>query len=137
MICFMPGFVTEAERADLIVHDKEQDRLRALFPHDETKVDEGLVEWKKSHPVPPPGAIADVVDHIEHVRRIAGIDHLGLGSDFDGFHGGIRALDDVSCYPALLGVLLDRGFSKKDLEKIAGRNIIRVLRQAETVAVQI
>ena len=137
MVCFLPGFLTEAERADMATRDKEQQRLRALFPNDEAKVDEGLVEWRKEHPVQTPATLTDVADHIDHLRKVAGIDHVGIGSDFDGFHGSTKGLEDVSCYPALLAELLRRGYSKDDLKKIAGLNILRVLREAEKVAAKL
>jgi membrane dipeptidase len=137
MVCFMPGYVTEAERADLVLRDKEQDRLRTLFPKDEIKVDEGLAEWRKQHHGPSPATLADVANHIDHLRKVAGIDHVGIGSDFDGFHGAVQGLEDVSCYPALLAELVRRGYSKDDIRKIAGLNVLRVLREAEKVAAKL
>ena len=71
---------------------------------------------------------------VPHIRQVAGIDHIGLGSDFDGFSGGIQDLNDVSCYPVLLAELLRRGYSKEDVKKIAGTNLLRVMRQAEKVS---
>jgi membrane dipeptidase len=77
-----------------------------------------------------------VATHIDHIRKTAGIDYIGLGSDFDGYRGGIEGLDDVSGYPALLAELSRRGYSKEDLKKIAGLNVLRVLRSAEKVAAE-
>ena len=84
-----------------------------------------------------PATLTDVADHIDHLRKVAGIDHVGIGSDFDGFHGSTKGLEDVSCYPALLAELLRRGYSKDDLKKIAGLNVLRVLREAEKVAAKL
>jgi membrane dipeptidase len=137
MVCFLPGFVTEAERADMAIRDKEQARLRALFPKDQARVDEGLAEWRGRNPVKAPATLFDVANHIDHLRQVAGIDHVGIGSDFDGFHGALKGLEDVSCYPALLAELLKRGYSKEEIKKIAGLNILRVMREAEKVAARL
>ncbi len=80
------------------------------------------------------GTIQLVVDHIEHVIKIAGIDHVGLGSDFDGIPRTPRQLDDVAHYPYITQELLNRGYSRQQIEKILGTNLLRVLRQAEDVS---
>ena len=134
MVCFMPGFVVQRESVDLDAWEKENDRLKRLFPTDSTAVEQGMTEWRKAHPEPRRGTISDVANHVDHIRKVAGIDYIGLGSDFDGYRGGIEGLDDVSGYPALLAELLRRGYSKEDLKKIAGLNILRVLRSAEEIA---
>ena len=82
----------------------------------------------------PQASIADVADHIDHIRKIAGIDHIGIGSDFDGITQTIPGLDDVSKYPALTAELLKRGYSDGDVKKILGQNLLRVFRQAEQVS---
>ena len=76
----------------------------------------------------------DVVDHIEHIIKVAGIDHVGLGSDFDGINSVPQQLEDVSCYPYITQELLNRGHNKEEILKILGGNVLRVLRQAEEVA---
>jgi membrane dipeptidase len=134
MVCFMPGFVVHRESADLDAWEKENERLKKVFSNDSAKVEQGIAEWRKAHPEPRRGTISDVANHIDHIRKVAGIDYIGLGSDFDGFRGGIEGLDDVSGYPALLEELLRRGYSKEYLKKIAGLNILRVLKSAEKVA---
>ncbi|HSU57181.1 MAG TPA: dipeptidase [Candidatus Dormibacteraeota bacterium] len=136
MVCFMPGYTSEAERADLDLRDKEEDRLKRLYGKDDPKVDAAIVEWRKTHPEPPRASLADVANHIDHMRKVAGVDCIGLGSDFDGFRGGITGLEDVSCYPALLAELMPRGYSKEDVKKIAGLNLLRVMRGAEKTAVE-
>jgi membrane dipeptidase len=70
----------------------------------------------------------DVVAHLDHAREVAGIDHIGLGGDYDGTRALPEGLEDVSCYPDLLGTLLDRGWSEDDCAKLAGLNALRVLR---------
>ena len=77
---------------------------------------------------------ATVADHLDHMREVAGIDHIGIGADFDGMDSQPEGLDDVSKYPALLAELLRRGYSEDDVQKIAGRNVLRVMRTAEGVA---
>ncbi len=79
-------------------------------------------------------SLSDVADHIEHVRRVAGIDHVGIGSDFDGIDAGPHGLEDVSTFPALFAELSRRGWSDDDLAKLAGENLLRVLRDAERTA---
>jgi membrane dipeptidase len=136
MACFLPAYVVGREAADMRARDAEEDRLEKLFPDDPRKVEAGLAEWRKSHPEPEPAVLADVADHIDHLRKVMGIDHVGIGSDFDGFRGSVRGLEDVSRYPALLAELLRRGYSASDLKKLAGQNVLRVMRAAERVAAQ-
>src|SRR5262249_12422247 len=89
-------------------------------------------------PPPPPGppraTLAQVADHVEHVREVAGVDHVGIGGDFDGTEDLPDGLADVSCYPALVAELLERGWSEQDCARLAGGNILRVMREAEAAA---
>ena len=82
----------------------------------------------------PRATLAQVADHIEHVREVAGVDHVGLGGDFDGTDQLPDGMADVSCYPALLAELLSRGWAEEDCAKLAGGNILRVMREAEAAA---
>jgi membrane dipeptidase len=82
----------------------------------------------------PKATVADVADHIDHVRDVAGIDHIGVGSDFDGTSSMPEGLTDVSCYPNLFAELLDRGYSDEVCAKIAGRNALRVMRDTEALS---
>ena len=93
-----------------------------------------LRQWDQAHPVPPRPTVAEVADHIDHIRRVAGIDHVGYGSDFDGMDCAPQGLEDVSDFPKLTAELIRRGYSDRDVEKVIGLNVIRVLRQAEAVA---
>ena len=95
-----------------------------------------LAAWDKAHPRPVT-TLAMVADHIEHVRKVAGVDAVGLGSDFDGIPDAPVGLDDVSTYPALLVELARRGWSDEDLGKLAGGNLLRALREAEAVAAKL
>ena len=92
--------------------------------------------WDKANPGPK-ATLSQVADHIDHVRKVAGIDHVGIGADFDGMDSQPEGLDDVSKYPALLAELLKRGYSDEDVQKIAGRNVLRVMRGAEAVALKL
>jgi membrane dipeptidase len=95
-----------------------------------------MAEWYRKHPAPK-ATLAQVADHVEHIRAIAGVDHVGIGSDFDGIEDAPVGLGNVSRYPALLEELARRGWSDEDLAKLAGENILRVLARAEAVAVEL
>ena len=95
-----------------------------------------ITTWRNSHPVPK-ATIANVADHIEHVRKIAGVDHVGIGSDFDGITDNVVGLEDVSDYPSLFAELARRGWSDADLAKLADGNILRVLAEAEKVSARL
>jgi membrane dipeptidase len=85
----------------------------------------------------PTATLAQVADHIEHVRAVAGVEHVGIGADFDGTERLPDGLADVSCYPHLVAELLRRGWSEDDCAKLVGGNVLRVLRDAESVAVRL
>ncbi|MDP9327494.1 MAG: dipeptidase, partial [Actinomycetota bacterium] len=78
--------------------------------------------------------VSDVADHVDHVRAVAGVDAVGIGSDFDGAGRMPEGLEDVSRYPALFAELAARGYTDEELQKVAGRNVLRVMRDAEDVA---
>jgi membrane dipeptidase len=111
--------------------------LRARLD-DEAEIKSAIAEWEKQHPQPL-GSIADVADHIDHIRQVAGIDHIGVGSDFfDAGTGSMaRGLENVTRYPYLFAELLRRGYSDEDVLKIAGRNHLRAMRQMEKVATEL
>ena len=90
-----------------------------------------FAEWRKAHPNPHKAALADVADHIDHIRKVAGIEHVGVGSDYEGFRNPPAGLEDVACYPALLSELQRRGYSENDLKKVAGENLLRVMHTVE------
>ncbi len=124
---------------DSVTADYERDRSAALAAARKSGADSGAVaamlrQWDAAHPVPPRPTIAQVADHIDHIRRIAGIDHVGYGSDFDGIDCAPRGLEDVSDFPKLTAELIRRGYSDRDVEKVIGLNVLRVLRQAQAVA---
>ena len=132
-VTFVPWFLTAEGAAANAAEWEETRRLRAEHPDDPELVRAAMERYDAEHPVPA-ASVADVADHVDHVRGVAGIDHIGVGSDFDGSPGMPAGLHDVSCYPALFTELSRRGYSDEDLTKIAGGNVLRVLRAAERVA---
>jgi membrane dipeptidase len=134
MVTFVPGFLKENMRHYWALIDEEEARLKKLYPNDSAKVEDGVKQWKESNPKPNPVSLDDVANHIDHIRSVIGADHIGLGGDYEGFSGPPVGLEDVSKYPNLLAELLRRGYSKEEIKKIAGKNILRVMHQAEKVA---
>jgi membrane dipeptidase len=106
--------------------------LQKQYP-DEREFRAALEQYRKEHPIPA-GSVHHVVDHIEHIVKVAGIDCVGIGSDFDGINKVPHQLEDVSCFPYITQELLNRGYKKEDILKILGGNLLRVLRRAEEVA---
>lgn len=141
MVNFAPGYVSE----DLFRWnaDEEAEKTRynsppyaGLYLGQPERAAAAMAEWYRKHPKPK-ATLAQVADHIEHLRAVAGVDHVGLGSDFDGIDDTPEGLGNVSCYPALLEELARRGWSDADLAKVAGENILRVLARAEAVAAEL
>jgi membrane dipeptidase len=136
MVTFVPGFLSSKVAAWGKLQTAEQQRLRQAFPQDENAQKAALATWVKSNP-PPRATIADVADHIDHIRKTAGIDHIGLGGDFDGITSVPEGLEDVAKYPALTAELLRRGYKDDEIRKILGLNILRVIREAEQIATKL
>lgn len=132
MINFYPGFIhpESAKRRGRMFHVSRE--LKAKYPND-AEYKKALKEWEQANPIQP-GSIFDVCDHIDHVKKIAGIDYIGLGSDFDGIPIVPRQLEDVSTYPVITQELLNRGYSAAEIHKIMSGNILRVMRAAEAKA---
>ena len=132
MVTFVPAFVSPecaAWQAGLLA---ELDR-RGLDRRDMSAWDAVAPEWQAAHPVPE-ATLTQVADHIDHVRAVAGIDHIGIGGDYDGSAAMPTGLSDVSGYPALFAELLNRGWAEPDCAALAGGNLLRVLRDAENAA---
>ncbi|HVO34490.1 MAG TPA: dipeptidase [Gemmatimonadales bacterium] len=110
------------------------DEARRQHGTDSAAVRGAADRWVAAHPAPPRPGIGLVADHIEHIRSVAGVDHVGYGSDFDGIDCAPQGLEDVSKFPALTAELLRRGWKDADVEKVIGLNVLRVMRQAERVA---
>ncbi|HJQ40751.1 MAG TPA: dipeptidase [Thermoanaerobaculia bacterium] len=136
MITFVPGFVSEKVRQNGALHAAEEARLKDLYRGDPQKVKDGLAAWEAANPAPR-ATIADVADHVEHVMKIAGADHVGIGSDFDGITSTPAGLESVADYPKLFDELIRRGHSDDELKKLAGLNVLRVMKKAEAVAARL
>ncbi len=133
MVTFVPGFVSEAVRAWGAARSAEDARLKSLNPGDPAAVTAGMQAWMAANPAPRAG-LADVVAHIQHVREVAGVDHVGLGGDFDGVGSLPDGVEGVDAYPRILAALMAEGWSDADIRKLAGENVLRVMRRVEAVA---
>jgi len=133
MVTFVPGFLDRAVAAWSKLQDAERDRLTKLSPTDTAAVTRGVDAWTAAHPAPR-ATLSEAADHIDHIRKVAGIDHIGLGSDFDGITQVPQGLEDVSKYPSLIAELLRRGYKDDEVKKITGQNILRVMREVEKVS---
>lgn len=138
MVTFVPSFVSEEcrlwelERREFIA-SKGLDRKDPEFRDSYRKL-AGEFAAGHSRPV---ATISDVVTHVEHVREVAGIEHIGVGGDYDGTDQLPDGLGDVSCYPALVAALLERGWSEADCTALTGRNLLRAMRDAESAATEL
>ena len=133
MVTFVTSFVSEERRIWFAREDAAEALFESLYRGDPERQEEALEEWKMDNPRPE-ATLEQVADHIDHVREVAGIDHIGIGSDFDGIRTTPSGLEDVSTFPALFAELLSRGYSEQDVKKIAGLNVLRVMRQVEHVS---
>jgi len=130
MVNFNPPFVSEARR----LHDARRDSALAAMRAagvDSLARRDSLRAWNSRAPAV---TMQQVADHADHIRKIAGIDHVGIGSDFDGISSVPAGLEDVGKFPDLIAELLRRGWTEADVKKLAGLNVLRVLREAERVA---
>ncbi len=131
MVTFVTSFVSRAAMEWERQAGEARGRLREVA--DSTERRRLRDEWMRANPRPAV-TVRDVADHIEHIRRVAGVDHVGIGGDYDGTDWLPEGLEDVSAYPNLFAELIRRGWSDRDLRKLAGGNILRVMRQAEAAA---
>jgi len=136
MVPFVTSFVSKEVKAwDDALAAAVADAQRRLGS-DSAAVKRELDAWRQSHPQPK-ATLAQVADHIEHIRKVAGVDHVGIGSDFDGITDLVVGLEDVSKFPDLFAELSRRGWTDADLKKLAGDNVLRVLKQAEVVSARL
>ncbi len=129
MVNFYSGFIVR-EAAETVQAARRD--LKAKYP-DPADYQKALDAWSKTYKIPR-GTIADVANHIDHIIKTAGIDHVGIGSDFDGITAWPVGLEDVSCFPRLTEELLKRGHSEADIHKVLGGNVLRAFREAGQVA---
>jgi membrane dipeptidase len=134
MATFVPDFVDDAVRREAKARSEERERLRVLYGDHEARSEAELRRYDESRSVTVRASLIDVADHIDHIRHTAGVDHVGIGSDFDGITAVPSGLEDVSRMPWLLAELLDRGWTRDDLAKLCGGNVLRVMRASEAKA---
>jgi membrane dipeptidase len=135
MINFYSGFlVPEGARVTRKMFEVARE-LRQKYP-DEKQFEEAIRAWIKENDFPA-GTVKTIVDHIDHVVKLAGVDHVGIGSDFDGVTRLPAQMDDVSCYPYITQELLNRGYKPEDIKKILGGNLMRAFAEAERVSRQL
>jgi membrane dipeptidase len=133
MVTFVPGFIAPEAGKMYPQTSAIMRQMAEKYADDPAGLRAARAEWRKANPEPK-ATLSMVADHIDHIRKVAGIDHIGLGGDFDGIDTLVEGLEDVSKYPALTAELLRRGYSDGDVKKILGLNILRVMRKAEGVA---
>ena len=133
MVVTLPSYVSDAVRDWSGRRTAEKARLDDVFTGDPAGAKVALADWVKANPAPR-STIGQVADHIDRIVKRAGVDHVGLGGDFDGMASTTQGMEDVSGYPALFVELARRGYSQGDLQKIASGNMLRVLRGAEAYA---
>lgn len=136
MVYAVPEYVSEEVRLWTNLRAGERARLEAFHVGDAPAAKAALAKWETANPAPR-ATVSQVADHIDHVVKLSGIDHVGIGADLDGISWTVQGLDDVSHYPALFAELARRGYSQGDLEKIASKNMLRVMRAAEAYAVSV
>lgn len=141
MVNFSPGYVSEARNRWDADQAAEMTRFNSppyvgLYIGQPERAKAALAAWEAAHPRPVT-TLAQVADHIDHIRQVAGVDHVGLGSDFDGIDDAPVGLGGVDRYPALLEELLRRGWTDSDIAKLAGENLLRVMAANEQVAARL
>ena len=133
MVNFYPAYVSDAFRKWSAEEAAEEARAKSLYNGRPDQREAAIAAWKAANPAPRV-TVADVADHIEHIAKVAGYDHVGIGGDLDGIESAPEGLGTVSGYPLLFAELIRRGWSDENLAKVAGANVLRVMRQAEAVA---
>jgi membrane dipeptidase len=133
MVVFLPDYVAEKVRQWESAKAAEEARTKALFIGNPAGEKRAVADWIAANPRPQ-ATISDTADHIDYIAKRIGVDHIGLGGDYDGMSSVVVGLEDVSTYPALFTELARRGYSRTDLEKIASGNMLRVMRGVEATA---
>ena len=132
MVNFVPDFISDAVWHWGAEKNAEEARLKVFHRNSKAEVEAGLKAWQAAHPRPPV-TVAAVADHIDHVAKVAGYDHVGIGGDMDGIPYTPQGLEGVQGYPLVFAELIRRGWSDANLAKLAGGNVLRVMRRAEAV----
>jgi len=136
MMTFVPGFVSQTVASYNAQLSAVRDSITKRFPNDNDAQFKAAAAWRETHPTPA-ATIADVADHLDHIKKIAGAAHVGIGGDFDGITETVQGLEDVSTYPTLFAELLKRGWTDAELKGLAGENVLRVFTAAERVSARL
>jgi len=136
MVTFVPGFVSQRAVDWGTQAMAVRDSVARLLPGDNDAQFRALAAWREANPTPA-ATISDVADHLDHIKKVAGSAHVGIGGDFDGITETVQGLEDVSKYPDLLAELVKRGWTDAELRALAGENILRVLTRAEAVSARL
>lgn len=136
MITFVPAYVSQDVLDYWQDRQARQRELQDEFGNDVEAIRAGMNQWSEENPAPR-ATLHDVADHIEHAIRVAGINHVGLGGDYDGVPRLPEGLEDVSGYPNLVAELFARGYTRREVRKIVGENALRVMREAERAAARL
>ncbi|HEY3137583.1 MAG TPA: dipeptidase [Blastocatellia bacterium] len=138
MVNFYDGFLDPRKAALALRSRSMEDELRAKYPNDPKRVQEELDNWRKAND-PGKTPLSVLIDHIDHIAKIAGIDHVGIGSDFDGvpLTGLPEGMEDISKLPNITYELMKRGYTDADIRKVLGENLLRVMTEVERVASQV
>jgi membrane dipeptidase len=131
MVNFYSGFIVPESTINTRTMFERRRELRAKYGKDADAIKKEMATYELKYPTYA-GSVHHIADHIQHIAKVAGIDHVGFGSDFDGIDKVPKQMEDVSKYPVLTQVLLDRGFSESDIHKVMSGNILRVMKQAES-----
>ncbi|HEU5285843.1 MAG TPA: dipeptidase, partial [Sphingomicrobium sp.] len=133
MVNFFPLFLSPEVREWALRRTAEEARLKSLLPFSAAAVEAAVKQWEAANPRPPV-PVGLVADHIEHIARVAGHAHVGIGGDLDGVPYTVVGLESVAGYPLLFAELIRRGWSDSNLARLAGGNVLRAMRRAEAVA---
>ncbi len=130
MLTFVPYFTTNEFSKWMKAGDDFYYDLKKKFPDDKAKVSAGIKKWETDNPAPVV-TVSDIADHFDYVKKLIGVDYIGMAGDYDGIAFTITGMEDVSSYPKLLIELARRGWTEKELKKITGENFLRVFEEVE------
>ncbi len=136
MVAFVPGFVSAKVAAYGARQTAFGDSVLKAQPNNKDAQQKAMAAWRKDNPTPV-AVIGDVADHLDHIKQVAGAEHVGLGADFDGITETVEGLEDVSTYPNLLAELVKRGWTDAEIRGVAGENVLRVWTRAEAVSAKL
>ena len=136
MVAFVPQFVNAKFAAYNARINALADSLTTALPNDSAAQRKAMETFRQNNP-PPVAVMGDVADHLDHIKQVAGAEHVGFGADFDGITETVQGLEDVSKYPDLLAELIRRGWTDTEIRGVAGENVLRVLARAEAVSTQL